>query len=101
MWATRLKLCSPLVWWGSSYERSLRERPVFCTASCTRRRDSFEPEDEVQSYINQQFVTKGCQLVHYNVLIDSHNNLVYDFVWLCPDDNAVKKEPPVSQSDVP
>ena len=42
----------------------------------------FEPEDEVQSYINQQFVTKGCQLVHYNVLIDSHNNLVYDFVWL-------------------
>jgi hypothetical protein len=55
----------------------------------------------VQSYINQQFVTKGCQLVHYNVLIDSHNNLVYDFVWLCPDDNAVKEEPPVSQSDVP
>jgi hypothetical protein len=38
---------------------------------------------------------------HYNVLIDSHNNLVYDFVWLCPDDNAVKEEPPVSQSDVP
>jgi hypothetical protein len=61
----------------------------------------FEPEDEVQSYINQQFVTKGCQLVHYNVLIDSHNNLVYDFVWLCPDDNAVKEELPVSQSDVP
>jgi hypothetical protein len=28
----------------------------------------FEPEDEVQSYINQQFVMKGCQLVHCNVL---------------------------------
>ena len=61
----------------------------------------FEREDEVQSYINQQSVMKGCQLVHYNVLIDSHNNLVYDFVWLCPDDKAVKEEPPVSQSDVP
>ena len=55
----------------------------------------------MQSYINQQFVTKGCQLVHYNVLIDSHNNLVYDFVWMCPDYKAVKEEPPVSQSDVP
>jgi hypothetical protein len=65
------------------------------------KRQFSEPEDEVQSYINQQFVTKGCQLVHYNVLIDSHNNLVYDFVWLCPDGNAVKEEPPVSQSDVP
>jgi hypothetical protein len=46
----------------------------------------------VQSYMNRQLVTKGCQLMHYNVLIDNHNNLVYDFVWLCPDD-AVKEEP--------
>jgi uncharacterized UBP type Zn finger protein len=61
----------------------------------------FEPEDDVQSYMNQQFVAKRCQLMHYNVLIDSHNNLVYDFVWLCPDDDAVKEEPLVSQSDVP
>jgi hypothetical protein len=60
-----------------------------------------EPEDDVQSYMNQQFVTKGCQLMHYNVLIDSHNNLVYDFVWLCPNDGAVNQESPVSQSDVP
>jgi hypothetical protein len=60
----------------------------------------FEPEDEVQSYINQQSLRKAASW-HYNVLIDSHNNLVYDFVWLCPDGNAVKEEPPVSQSDVP
>ena len=60
----------------------------------------FEPQDDVQSYMNQQLVTKGCHLTHYNVLIDNHNNLVYDFVWLCPDD-AVKGEPPDSQSDVP
>jgi hypothetical protein len=61
----------------------------------------FEVDDDVQSYMNEHFVTKGCQLVHYNVLIDNHNNLVYDFVWLCPDEGAVKEEPPVSQSDVP
>ena len=61
----------------------------------------FEPDDDVQSYMNQELVTKGCQLMHYNVLIDNHNNLVYDFVWLCPDDCAVKEEPPISQSDVP
>jgi hypothetical protein len=60
-----------------------------------------EPEDDVQSYMNQQFVTKGCQLMHYNVLIDSHNNLVYDFVWLCPNGGAVNQESPVAQSDVP
>jgi hypothetical protein len=51
--------------------------------------------------MNQQLVTKGCQLMHYNVLIDSHNNLIYDFVWLCRNDDAVKEAPPVSQSDVP
>ena len=51
--------------------------------------------------MNQQFVTKRCQLVHYNLLIDNHNNLIYDFVWLCPDDSAAKEEPRVSQSDVP
>ena len=45
--------------------------------------------------------TKGCQLMHYSVLIDSHNNLIYDFVWLCRDDDAVTEAPPVSQSDVP
>jgi hypothetical protein len=39
-------------------------------------------------------------MMHYNVLIDNHNNLVYDFVWLCSDD-AVKEEPSVAQSDVP
>jgi len=61
----------------------------------------FEPEDDVQSYMNQQFVTKRCQLVRYNLLIDNHNNLIYDFVWLCPDDSAAKEEPRVSQSDVP
>jgi hypothetical protein len=27
--------------------------------------------------------------------------LVYDFVWLCPDDDGVKEESPVSQEDVP
>jgi hypothetical protein len=27
--------------------------------------------------------------------------LVYDFVWLCPNDGAVNQESPVSQSDVP
>jgi hypothetical protein len=36
----------------------------------------FEPEDDIQTYMNQQFVSKGCQLMHYNVLMDSHNNLV-------------------------
>ena len=61
----------------------------------------FEGDDDVQSYMNQQLVTKGCQLMHYNVLIDSHNNLIYDFVWLCRDDDAVEEAPPVSQSDVP
>ena len=61
----------------------------------------FEGDDDVQSYMNQQFVAKRCQLMQYNVLIDSHNDLIYDFVWLCPDGDAVKEEPPVSQSDVP
>jgi hypothetical protein len=45
---------------------------------------AFEPADDVQSYMNEQLVLKDCQLVHYNVLIDTHNNLIYDFVWLCP-----------------
>ena len=40
--------------------------------------------DDVQSYMNEQLVLKDCQLVHYNVLMDTHNNLIYDFVWLCP-----------------
>jgi hypothetical protein len=34
--------------------------------------------------MNEKLVLKDCQLVHYNVLIDTHNNLIYDFVWLCP-----------------
>ena len=38
----------------------------------------------MQSYMNEKLVLKDCQLVHYNVLIDTHNNLIYDFVWLCP-----------------
>ena len=78
-----------------------RKAGILYRVVCPEKRQFFEPEDEVQSYINQQFVMKGCQLVHYNVLIDSHNSLVYDFVWLCPDDKAVREEPPVSQSDVP
>jgi hypothetical protein len=37
----------------------------------------------VENYMNER-LHGACDLVHYNALLDSQNNVIYDFVWLCP-----------------
>ena len=61
----------------------------------------FEPEGRCAILHEPAIRYETLSVGALDLLIDNHNNLIYDFVWLCPDDSAAKEEPPVSQSDVP